>query len=636
LNDLLYYIPAHQHDEASLKQLLSDNPQIKFISLVAVDLGNNSTDEKIPVQLFLKDIEGFLHQGVQTDGSSVYLPKIAAINNAKVDLIPDRTVKWLVDYNVGHRDSETGKPVGTLIIPAFLYHNGLQVCSRSVLKRSAEFFKQSIRQWMTENAYAREILGLNEDETIEEVYMTMATEIEFWVKTPDHRTDTEKLTTSQTLKEQYWKRTVGPVRTALEQTLINLDRFGYESEMGHKEVGGVSSKLAGMSQYTHIMEQLEVDWKYDEALQSADHELFAREIIRETFVRHGLKVTFRAKPIEGVAGNGEHHHVGVAVKLSSGRKLNLFSPKDMKKSYMNAFGWGALMGILKNYEVINPFVTSSNDAFNRLKPGFEAPVCTVACIGHTVEVPARNRTVLVGLIRDMENPFATRFELRSPNPNSNTYLTTAAVYQSMLDGIQFVLESGTEETVLEKELSKKYGEAGLYLEKDREYRSEEDVFDHFSNEERDRLFGLPPRTVWENLKALYSNEDKVQVLRRGNVFPTAVIASYEASILSQWISELTNRIIPTNEDLIRRYVKLHGIDDLTDLDIVNWEKIRALRSELMKNSLDKQSLFSRIKQAILEGDYDHASELQIEMMVKMTTLKTLYTNYRHNLITLEA
>jgi glutamine synthetase len=308
----------------------------------------------------------------------------------------------------------------------------------------------------------------------------------------------------------------------------------------------------------------------------------------------------------------------------------------MKKSYMNAFGWGALMGILKNYEVINPFVTSSNDAFNRLKPGFEAPVCTVACIGHTVEVPARNRTVLVGLIRDMENPFATRFELRSPNPNSNTYLTTAAVYQSMLDGIQFVLESGTTETVLEKELSKKYGEAGLYLEKDREYRSEEDVFDHFSNEERDRLFGLPPRTVWENLKALYSNEDKVQVLRRGNVFPTAVIASYEASILSQWISELTNRIIPTNEDLIRRYVKLHGIDDLTDLDIVNWEKIRALRSELMKNSLDKQSLFSRIKQAILEGDYDHASELQIEMMVKMTTLKTLYTNYRHNLITLEA
>ena len=472
------------------------------------------------------------------------------------------------------------------------------------------------------------------EETVEDVILTMATEVEFWVKTPDHRTDTEKLTASQTLKEQYWKRTVGPVRTAMEQSLINLDHYGFHAEMGHKEVGGVPSKLAGMSQFTHIMEQLEIDWKYDEALQSADHELFAREIIRETFVRHGLKVTFRAKPIEGVAGNGEHHHVGVALKLSSGRRLNLFSPKDMKSAFLNPFGWGALMGILKNYEVINPFVTSSNDAFNRLKPGFEAPVCTVACIGHTVEVPARNRTVLIGLIRDMDNPFATRFELRSPNPTSNSYLTTAAVYQAMLDGIAYVLEKQPSEADLEKEFSKKYGEEAGYLETYREYRSEEDVFDHFTAEERSQLFGVPPRTVWENLKAFEQFKEKVSVLTRGNVFPPKVIESYQATILSQWISELTNRVIPTNEDLIRRYVKLHGLDDITDLDVVNWEKIRALRWELMKNSLDRQALFTRIKCAIAREAFDEASDLQVEMMAKMTSLKSLYTEYRHNLISI--
>ncbi|SCZ77254.1 type I glutamate--ammonia ligase [Acidaminobacter hydrogenoformans] len=635
MNDLLYFIPVSHHDEASIKQLLADHPQIKFVSLTAVDLGNNSTDEKIPVKIFLEDIENFLHHGVQTDGSSVYLPKIAQINNAKVDLIPDRNVKWMVDYNLANRDNATGRPVGTLIIPAFLYHNGKAVCSRSVLKRSTEYFTSTLKAWLAENDYAREFLGFASDETVEEVYMTMATEVEFWVKTPDYRTDTEKLSASQVLKEQYWKRTVGPVRTAMEQALINLDNYGYHAEMGHKEVGGVPSKLSGMSQFTHIMEQLEIDWKYDEALQSADHELFAREIISETFARQGLKVTFRAKPIEGVAGNGEHHHVGVAVKLSSGRKLNLFSPKNMKDSYLNPLGWGALMGILKNYEVINPFVTSSNDAFNRLKPGFEAPVCIVSCLGHTVEVPARNRTVLIGLIRDMDNPFATRFELRSPNPTSNSYLTTAAVYQAMLDGISFVLEHKSTEAELENELSKKYGEEAAYLEKFREYRSEEDVFEHYTSEERNQLFGVPPRTVWENLKGFESYKEKVSILTRGDVFPEKIIESYQATILSQWITELTNRVIPINEDLIRHYVKLHGLDDITDLDVVNWEKIRSLRNELMKNSLDKQSLFAKIKQAIHKEDFDLASELQVEMMVKMATLKSIYTEYRHNLISFE-
>jgi hypothetical protein len=30
------------------------------------------------------------------------------------------------------------------------------------------------------------------------------------------------------------------------------------------------------------------------------------------------------------------------------------------------------MGFMKNYDTIGSFITVSNDAFNRLKPGFEA------------------------------------------------------------------------------------------------------------------------------------------------------------------------------------------------------------------------------------------------------------------------
>jgi glutamine synthetase len=54
-----------------------------------IDLSGNDTDEKIPVSLFLQDINAFLKGEVQTDGSSVALPGIASLNNAKVDMLAD-------------------------------------------------------------------------------------------------------------------------------------------------------------------------------------------------------------------------------------------------------------------------------------------------------------------------------------------------------------------------------------------------------------------------------------------------------------------------------------------------------------------------------------------------------------------
>ena len=122
-----------------------------------------------------------------------------------------------------------------------------------------------------------------------------------------------------------------------------------------------------------------------------------------------------AKPMEKVAGSGGHTHVGLAARVD-GSVRNLFAPAENQQDFLSSMGWGALMGILKNYEAIGAFINASNDAFNRLRPGFEAPVCIVASVGHSVALPSRNRTVLVGLIRENNNPAATRLEVRSPNP----------------------------------------------------------------------------------------------------------------------------------------------------------------------------------------------------------------------------
>ena len=146
--DLLCIIPPEKHSVSDVTAILEAHPEIKFVSLAAVDLAGNDTDERIPIADFHDNLQNYLNgQAVQTDGSSVVLPGIATLNDGKVDLVPDPDVVWYVDYNYEHIDMKTGLPVGTLRIPSYLYHNGEAVCSRSVLKRSAEYFESRLKAY---------------------------------------------------------------------------------------------------------------------------------------------------------------------------------------------------------------------------------------------------------------------------------------------------------------------------------------------------------------------------------------------------------------------------------------------------------------------------------------------------------
>ncbi len=631
MKNLLYVIESSKNNKEYVKQKLQENKNIRFVSLMGVDLGGNATDEKIPVEVFLEDIEGFLNNGIQTDGSSVELNEIATLNDAKVDLLPDKNVNWYVDYNYEHIDDETNLPVGTLKIPAFLVHNGEKVCSRGILERAVNNFKTSMMDIFKQYPHVIKNIGVESVDDIEDVVLTSATELELWVKRPEDKVDLEKLYISQSLKEQYWKRTRGVIRTSLEKTLIILQKMGVEPEMGHKEVGGINSSVSIDGNIKHAMEQLEIDWKYSNPMQSSDNELIIREVVEDVFSLHGLQVDFKAKPLHGVAGSGEHTHVGVSIKLKNGKLKNLFSPQDMKNDYMSEIGYGALMGVLRNYEVLNPFVTSSNDAFNRLVPGFEAPVCIVTSLGHSYTNPSRNRSILIGLIRDINSPLATRFELRSPNPLSNTYLVIAGLYQTMLHGIKKVAESKLTTKELEKELSKDIGEEGFYLDKNRAYRDENDVFEYYTEEERNRRYSKPPATVYENVKGLENNKEKLDSLTQGDVFSNKTINSFVSSILDKWSKELNYRIIQSNIKIIRGCKKLHTVENMDAIDEIHWNKIENLKIELMKNTMTKKSLFCLIKEALEIHDYEMASKLQLEMNKKMEELQELYIHYKKNI-----
>ncbi len=626
---LLYVIPAGQYGKEGILALLEQHREIKFVSLVGVDLAGNDTDEKIPISVFFAGYESFFDgSAFQTDGSSVVLPGIATLSNARVDIKADPSVNWFVDYNDGNLDEETGKPVGTLRIPSFLEHASGFIDSRSILRNTTDYVGEEILKLVKK--YGISGLSVNSDD-IEKIVFTTATELEFWVKSPSQDVASRKLSASQKLQEQYWQRTHGVVRTALEQAVERLEKYGLEPEMGHKEVGGIKAHIDDSGKLIFVLEQLEVDWKFSsDPVQTADNEIQARIIIREAFRENGLDVTFQAKPIYGVAGSGEHTHIGIGAVLKNGGYINLFNPDDMQKEFLSAVGYGSIMGILKHYEVINPFISATTDSLNRLKPGFEAPVCIVAALGgETPDVPTRNRSILAGLIRNAASPKATRIEMRAPNPFTNTYIALALFYLAALDGIRYTLTGGKTTAELLAELSKNVGDDADYLEKNRAYRSEVDVFENFTEEERNVMFGKAPATVWENFKALTLYPEKIDALACP-VFERRVMESFKQGALMRWALELQYRIVPDNLERVINAKALHIDGDTNPLEIERWKVINALRTELGRDTDKSLSVFTQIKHALAAKDYDKASELQVLMSRKMNELNDLYYEYSHN------
>ena len=92
--------------------------------------------------------------------------------------------------------------------------------------------------------------------------------------------------------------------------------------------------------------------------------------------------------------------------------------------------------------------------------------------------------------------------LRSPNPYTNTYTALSLIFVSAFDGMKYAITCGKTQAQLLAEISKEVGESADYLDTNRAYRTEKDVFDDFTQEERNQMFGVAPATVWENVQRL--------------------------------------------------------------------------------------------------------------------------------------
>jgi glutamine synthetase len=188
-----------------------------------------------------------------------------------------------------------------------------------------------------------------------------------------------------------------------------LEAMGLEIEGAHHEVAPG---------------QHEIDFKFADALTTADSITTFKLIVRSVAQDHGLHATFMPKPIAGVNGSGMHTHQFL---MRDGRNAFL-DPKGEDR--LSATARHYIAGLLKHAPgfcaVTNPLVNS----YKRLVPGFEAPT--------NVAWSERNRSPLVRIPSGRDE--ATRCELRMPDPSCNPYLALAVMLRAGLDGIENKLE----------------------------------------------------------------------------------------------------------------------------------------------------------------------------------------------------
>lgn len=133
------------------------------------------------------------------------------------------------------------------------------------------------------------------------------------------------------------------------------------------------------------------------------------------------------------------------------------------------------------------------------------------------------------------------------------------------------------------------------------------------------------------MRNLDLHKDKLEALKQGGVFTDVIINSFKVGALDKWQKQLTSRIIRNDVKIIRGIEKRHTNDSMDAIDEVNWTAISDLKFDIMKDTLTRKSLFTKIKEAIIEKDYENASNLQLELKDKIDEIQERYLVYKKNI-----
>jgi glutamine synthetase len=192
--------------------------------------------------------------------------------------------------------------------------------------------------------------------------------------------------------------------------VLALEKMGINAETSHHEVACA---------------QHEIDFKYSDALTTADNASTLKFTLKAIAQKHDLHATFMPKPIFGTNGSGMHVHQSL-FDLETGKNL-FYNPKDKYKLSTTAYHF--IAGQLAHVKGMSAILAPTVNSYKRLVPGYEAPV--YICWAQI------NRSALIRIPRYTEGrEQSTRCELRCPDPSCNPYLAFAIMLKAGLEGIK--------------------------------------------------------------------------------------------------------------------------------------------------------------------------------------------------------
>ena len=201
---------------------------------------------------------------------------------------------------------------------------------------------------------------------------------------------------------------VGPLdygENARRDMVLTLEEMGFEIETSHHEIAPA---------------QHEIDFRYDEALATADNIMTFKLVVKTIAKRHGLHATFMPKPKTETYGSGMHLNLSL-----SKDGTNIFQDSSDKNG-LSREGYYFMGGLLKHMKAITCITNPTVNSYKRFVPGYEAPVYM------SWSARTRGQLIRIPSVRGEK----TRIELRSPDPSANPYLALAVLLAAGLDGIK--------------------------------------------------------------------------------------------------------------------------------------------------------------------------------------------------------
>ncbi len=352
-----------------IKKSVKDN-DVRFLRLAFTDINGTSKAVEVPTS----QLDKVLTNDIRFDGSSI--DGFVRLEESDMVLYPDFSTWAVLPWG-----DEKGGKIGRL------------VCS--VHKTDGEPFEGDPRNNLKRIFKEMNDMGFTDfDIGFEaEFHLFKLGEDGNWTtEVPDHAS--------------YFDMTSDDEGARCRRDIVEtLESIGFEVEAAHHEVGDG---------------QQEIDFRFDDALTTADRVQTFKMVVREVARKHGLYATFMAKPVEGQAGNGMHTNMSL---FKDGK--NVFYDKD-GEFHLSDTALYFLNGILEHARAITAIGNPTVNSYKRLIPGFEASVY--------ISWASKNRSPLVR-IPDAEE-INTRLEMRSADPTANPYLLLAACLSAGLNGIK--------------------------------------------------------------------------------------------------------------------------------------------------------------------------------------------------------